>query len=90
MNTDEKYEARLASMQDFTYEWDWSNFDDPSKPIFKISKSSLGSFNWCPKKYQFNYIEKRPQDQTEAMSKGTILHNHREDCFNDFFEISLE
>tara|TARA_B100000902_G_C27267629_1_gene894478 strand:- start:445 stop:1380 length:936 start_codon:yes stop_codon:yes gene_type:complete len=84
LNTDEKYKARIASMQEFTYKWAWENFDDPSKPILKISKSSLGSFNWCPKKYQFNYIERRPQDQTEAMRKGTILHNHREDFFNDF------
>ena len=25
-----------------------------------------------------------PQDQTEAMRKGTILHNYREDFFNEF------
>jgi len=84
MNKDDVYEARIKSMREFTYQWEAENFDDPSKPILKISKSSLGSFNWCPKKYEFSYIERLPQDQTEAMRKGTILHNHREDFFDEF------
>ena len=84
LNIDEQYKARIESMRDFTYKWDAEAFDDPSKPILKISKSSLGSFNWCPKKYEFSYIERLPQDQTEAMRKGTILHNYREDFFNEF------
>ncbi len=84
MNKDEVYEARIKSMREFTYKWDAESFDDPSKPILKISKSSLGSFNWCPKKYEFSYIERLPQDQTEAMRKGTILHNHRENFFDEF------
>lgn len=86
LNTNEKYEARIKSMREFTYDWNAKAFDDPSKPILKISKSSLGSFNWCPNKYKFSYIERRPQDQTEAMYKGTILHNHREEFF-DVFDI---
>ena len=84
MSKDEQYEARLKSMREFTYQWDAEAFEDPSKPILKISKSSLGSFNWCPKKYEFSYIERLPQDQTEAMRKGTILHNHREAFFDEF------
>ena len=84
LNIDEQYEARIKSMSDFTYQWDAKAYDDPSKPILKISKSSLGQFNWCPKKYEFSYIERLPQDQTEAMRKGTILHNYREDFFNEF------
>jgi|TARA_R100000081_G_scaffold29236_1_gene13334 CRISPR/Cas system-associated exonuclease Cas4 (RecB family) len=84
MNIDEKYNARIASMREFTYDWLVENYDDPSKPILKITKSSLGSYDWCPKKYDFSYIQRLPQDQTEAMRKGTILHNHRENFFNDF------
>lgn len=84
MNTNEKYKARIDSMQEFTYDWKPENYDDPSKPILKITKSSLGTFNWCPKKYEFSYIERKPQDQTEAMRKGTILHNSREAFFNEF------
>ena len=84
MNTDEKYETIINSMDEYTYDWKPENYDDPSKPILKITKSSLGTMKWCPKKYEFNYIERLPQDQTEAMRKGTILHNHREAFFNEF------
>ena len=85
MNKEEKYEARIKSMKEFTYDWKPENYDDPSKPILKISKSSLvNSFGWCPQKYVFSYIQRLPQDQTEAMRKGTILHNSREDFFNEF------
>ena len=84
LNTDEKYDAVIAAMREYTYQWQPENYDDPSKPILKITKSSLGSFDWCPKKYDFSYKQRLPQDQTEAMLKGTILHNIREDFFNEF------
>jgi hypothetical protein len=84
MNNDERYNAVISSMREFTYQWKPENYDDPSQPILKITKSSLGSFDWCPKKYDFSYIQRLPQDQTEAMLKGTVLHNHRENFFNDF------
>ena len=79
-----EYEKQIEAMDEYTYQWMPENMDDPNEPILKITKSSLGSFNWCPKKYQFSYIERRPQDQTEAMRKGTIMHNSREDFFNNF------
>ena len=65
-------------MKEYTYQWD----NQLEEPILKISKSSMGSYNWCPTKYQFQYIEGRPIDQTEVMRKGTIIHNSREDWFN--------
>ena len=71
-------------MQEYTYQWSPENYDDENEPILKITKSSFGSFQWCPKKYQFNYIEKLPQDTSEAMLKGSIIHNSREDFFNSF------
>ena len=84
MNDDEKYNAVISAMDEFTYDWKPENYDDPSKPILKITKSSLGSFDWCNKKYDFSYRQRLPQDQSEAMRKGTVLHNHREDYFNTF------
>ena len=65
-------------MKEYTYQLD----NQLDEPILKISKSSMGSYNWCPTKYQFQYIEGRPIDQTEVMRKGTIIHNSREDWFN--------
>ena len=84
MNDDEKYNAVISSMREYTYQWNHENYDDPSMPILKITKSSLGTFDWCPKKYDFSYVQRLPQDQTEAMLKGTVLHNHREKFFDDF------
>ena len=78
------YEKEIKEMDEYTYQWKPENFDKPDEPILKITKSSLGSFDWCAKKYQYAYIERRPQDQSEAMRKGTVMHNAREDFFNDF------
>ena len=84
MDNETKYQTVIKSMDEYTYDWnsDWA--EDPSQPILKITKSSLGSHDWCPKKYNFSYVQRLPQDQTEAMRKGTILHVHRENFFNDF------
>ena len=32
MNIDEKYNAKLAEMKEYTYQWMAENADDPSKP----------------------------------------------------------
>jgi len=66
--------------RNFTYQW---NVED-EEPTLKITKSSYGSFKWCPKKYEFSYIDRLPQDTSEAMIKGTVVHNSREDFFDDF------
>ena len=42
-------------MREFTYEWYPDKYDDEDEPILKITKSSFGTFNWCPKKYEFSY-----------------------------------
>ena len=49
----EEYEKQIEAMDEYTYQWKPENMDDPNEPILKITKSSLGSFNWCPKKYEF-------------------------------------
>ena len=72
MNNDERYNAVISSMREYTYQWNHENYDDPSMPILKITKSSLGTFDWCPKKYDFSYVQRLPQDQTEAMLKRRV------------------
>tara|TARA_R110000824_G_scaffold35901_3_gene111968 strand:- start:452 stop:1318 length:867 start_codon:yes stop_codon:yes gene_type:complete len=71
-------------MRDFTYEWYPAEYDDLSKPILKITKSSFGSYQWCPKKYEFSYPLRLPQDTSEPMIKGTVVHNSREAFFDEF------
>ena len=60
---------------EYTYRW------NPEKelPILKITKSSLGSFQFCPLNYQYGYIEDIKQKQSPAMLKGTIIHNAQEE-----------
>jgi len=70
--------ARSSNTNEYTYQW---NVED-DEPTLKITKSSFGSFQWCPKKYEFSYIERLPQDTSEAMIKGTVVHNSREDFFD--------
>lgn len=72
-------------MREYTYQWVPAEYTENGKePILKVTKSSFGSFQWCPRKYTFSYIDRLRQDQTEAMRKGTIVHNAREDFFNEF------
>ena len=71
-------------MREFTYKWYPDKYDDEDEPILKITKSSFGTFNWCPMKYKFSYPLRLPQVTTEAMMKGTAVHDSREDFFNAF------
>jgi CRISPR/Cas system-associated exonuclease Cas4 (RecB family) len=66
---------------DFTYQWN-ANWEEGT-PILKVTKSSLSSFSWCKKKYELSYLDKRPQDTSDAMLKGTIVHNVYESLFNE-------
>ena len=65
----------------YTYQWNAKWATDPSKPVLKITKSSLGSFKWCNLQYEYSYIDRRPQEQTEAMTKGTIIHDSYEEFY---------
>lgn len=75
-----------SNMREYTYKWK-PGLDDP---ILKITKSSLGAFVWCPKQYEFNRIDGLPTDQTEAMLKGSIIHNSYEDFFDEFDIVKAE
>ena len=72
-------------MNEYTYQWNPKDAADPTSPILKITKSSaVGSYKWCPKKYEFSYIQGLPQDTTAPMIKGSAVHNSREDFFKEF------
>ena len=47
---------------EYTYQWNPEWIDDPTKPILKVTKSSLGSFKWCNKQYEFSYFRLRRFD----------------------------
>lgn len=65
----------------YTYHWNPIWAEDPTKPILKISKSSLGCFKWCNKQYEFQYLDRRQQEQTLPMLKGTTVHDSHENFY---------
>ena len=71
-------------MREYTYEWIAKDYDDESKPILKITKSSFGTFQWSPLKFQYQYPFHFPQETTEPMIKGTIVHTSRQDFFDEY------
>ena len=68
---------------EYTYQWNTEWAGDPDKPILKISKSSLGNFKWCKQQYEYTNLDARPIEQTDAMLKGTIIHDSYEQFYND-------
>ena len=71
-------------MTEYTYQWKAEWEDDPSMPQLKVTKSSLNTFEFCRKQYEFSYIEGRKSEPNLAMIKGTIVHNAYEDFYNQF------
>jgi len=60
---------------EYTYKWN----PEEDIPILKITKSSLGSFQFCPINYKYGYLDDIKQKTSPAMIKGTIIHNAEED-----------
>lgn len=71
-------------MSEYTYQWNHEWASDPSMPILKITKSSLNTFEFCRKQYEFSYIEGRKTEPNPAMIKGTVIHNSYEHFYNNF------
>lgn len=53
------------------------------KEILNFSHSALNTFESCPRKYEYSYILKIPQEMTGAASFGSSLHN----TLNEFYKL---
>jgi CRISPR/Cas system-associated exonuclease Cas4 (RecB family) len=71
-------------MTEYTYQWNPEWEDNPTMPQLKVTKSSLNTFEFCHKQYEFNYIEGRKSEPNAAMARGSAVHNSYEDFYNDF------
>ena len=47
--------------------------------IDRWSYSRLGTYESCPKKAYYSYVEKIPQEQHPAAQRGTRIHQLAED-----------
>jgi hypothetical protein len=59
---------------EYTYKWETG-----SDKLLKITKSSLGTFGFCPASYKYSYLEDIRQATSPAMIKGTVIHNAQEE-----------
>ena len=69
---------------EYTYQWNPEWEGQQNTPQLKVTKSSLNTFEFCIKQYEFSYIERRKSEPNMAMIKGTIVHNSYEDFYNQF------
>jgi hypothetical protein len=60
---------------EFTYKWN----PNVEEPLLKITKSSLGTFQFCPLNYKYGYLDDIRQKTSPAMLKGTVIHNAEEE-----------
>ena len=54
------------------------------KPQKRISPSSINTFEHCPRKYYFSYIDKKPKAKTIHLLKGSIVHRVLEIFFGGY------
>jgi len=75
---------------------DWSAYAKSSyilgeKEYLRITKSSLTSdFDFCPKQYEYKRIHKLPEPSTDAMTKGTNVHDAIEKFYDNVTPILPE
>ena len=68
---------------------DWSAYAKSSyimgdKPYLRMTKTSLTSdFDFCPKQYEYKRIHRLPEPSTDAMIKGTNVHDAVEEYYNN-------
>ena len=74
---------------EFTYRWN-PNQDGSNLPILKITKSSLGTYGFCPASYNYSYIEGVTQKTSDAMIKGSRIHDGEENfLLSDYIKNNL-
>lgn len=69
---------------EFTYQWNPEWEEDPSMPQLKVTKSSLNTFEFCRKQYQFSYVERMKSEPNAAMARGSAVHDSYENFYNEF------
>lgn len=63
-----------------SYNWNPAMTD---RVILRVSKSSLGAYNFCPQQYFIKYILGVKEPQNDNMVRGSNVHDATEDFYND-------
>ena len=67
-----QYEDLRKSYNNSRY--DWNPLKHPNE-ILRVSKSSLGTFNWCPKQYWFQYFAGLKGETVYYHTRGLNVHD---------------
>ena len=52
-----------------------SSYNPADDGLLRISKSSFGTYDKCPRLYYWNYIQRLSPPPNDAMVRGTLIHN---------------
>ena len=52
-----------------------SSYNPAEEGVLRISKSSFGTYDKCPRLYYWNYIQRLQPPPNDAMVRGTLIHN---------------
>lgn len=68
-----------------TYAWHpgMRDYDGIGKVILRVSKSSLGAFQFCQQQYFIKYVLGVKEPSTDDMTRGTNVHDAVEDFYNN-------
>ena len=61
-----------------TYNWSPNQTDGK---VLRVTKSALGTFDWCPKQYQFEKMQRLPTFTQDYHFRGVNLHNSLEEFY---------
>lgn len=69
-----------------SYQWPYVNTLDlvSVDALLRVSKSSLGDFKWCAQQYFIKRILGVKEEETDAMTRGTNVHDCMEEFYNEF------
>jgi len=83
----DEYEAETGHTEEAEWyrrsKYAW-NPNDQDGTILRVSKSSLGDFGWCPQQYYIKRFLRIPDEQTDAMTRGSNVHDFVEFFWSDF------
>ena len=66
-----EHEDLLKSYEKSTYAWD----PDMKDKILRITKSSVGTFDWCPQQYYFQQILGLRGEEQDYHIRGSNVHD---------------
>ena len=83
---DYPFDDLLESYSKSTYAWQPGMVVDGVEQILRVTKSSLGTFGFCAKQYEFQNIMKLPTEEKDHHVRGNNVHDFTEYFFEQMYE----